>query len=397
MAKRVLDHPDFERARPVAACARSPSVAHRSPTSCSTACGEKLPHVSGGLAKTYGLSESGGFLTLARAGDLADRPGTTGRPYPIVEIRIADPDDDGRRRDPRALAHGHARLPRRRRRHGRRRRLAAHRRCRPLRGRAPLRHRTVEGRGDPGRRERRLSARRGRADAPPRRAGGRRLGHPARRPRRGARGDGRRGGPGRPHGRRPPRPRRAEPRLLRGPDSLADQRPSRCRPSRRARSTSRPCGATTSITAGRDRVLTPAGRADGPPGGVPPRHRRLERPELARALLGELPGRRRRRDRAHPRARQATPTTTSWRGSCAWRTTAASTTSACRARLGADSHVLRVGPLSAEVLDPFRHAAVRARRQRRPASASRSTGPARSRRSSRTATSRPQARGSPTI
>ena len=52
-------------------------------------------------------------------------------------------------------------------------------------------------------------------------------------------------------------PRRAEPRLLRDPDALADQDRAAADPRRRARSTSRPCGATTSSTAGRDSMLTP--------------------------------------------------------------------------------------------------------------------------------------------
>ena len=94
MAKRVLDHPDFER-RDLSSLRSFPLGGAPVPDVLLDRLREKLPHVSGGLAKTYGLSESGGFLTLARAGDLADRPGTTGRPYPIVEIRIADPDDTG--------------------------------------------------------------------------------------------------------------------------------------------------------------------------------------------------------------------------------------------------------------------------------------------------------------
>ena len=94
MAKRVLDHPDFER-RDLSSLRSFPLGGAPVPDVLLDRLREKLPHVAPGLAKTYGLSESGGFLTLARAADLADHPGTAGRPYPIVEIRIVEPDDMG--------------------------------------------------------------------------------------------------------------------------------------------------------------------------------------------------------------------------------------------------------------------------------------------------------------
>ena len=94
MAKRVLDHPDFER-RDLSSLRSFPLGGAPVPDVLLDRCGRAPPRLGAGLAKTYGLSESGGFLTLARAADLADRPGTTGRPYPVVEIRIADPDDTG--------------------------------------------------------------------------------------------------------------------------------------------------------------------------------------------------------------------------------------------------------------------------------------------------------------
>jgi long-chain acyl-CoA synthetase len=56
----------------------------------------KLPQLERrGLGNTWGMSESGGFLTVAGNRDLAQRPGTVGRPYPVVELRIADPQDGG--------------------------------------------------------------------------------------------------------------------------------------------------------------------------------------------------------------------------------------------------------------------------------------------------------------
>lgn len=48
-----------------------------------------------GLSNTWGMTEAGGFLTAADSRDLAAHPGTVGRPYGVVELRIADPDDRG--------------------------------------------------------------------------------------------------------------------------------------------------------------------------------------------------------------------------------------------------------------------------------------------------------------
>lgn len=48
-----------------------------------------------GLSNTWGMTEAGGFLTAADARDLAVHPSTVGRPYPVVELRIADPDPAG--------------------------------------------------------------------------------------------------------------------------------------------------------------------------------------------------------------------------------------------------------------------------------------------------------------
>lgn len=48
-----------------------------------------------GLSNTWGMTEAGGFLTVADSRDLRARPGTVGRPYPVVELRIDRPDDDG--------------------------------------------------------------------------------------------------------------------------------------------------------------------------------------------------------------------------------------------------------------------------------------------------------------
>ena len=48
-----------------------------------------------GVSQIYGLSEAGGTLTSASGRDSVARPGTVGRPLPVVELRIADPGPDG--------------------------------------------------------------------------------------------------------------------------------------------------------------------------------------------------------------------------------------------------------------------------------------------------------------
>ncbi|WP_285497906.1 class I adenylate-forming enzyme family protein [Actinomadura sp. NBRC 104425] len=95
MAIRVLEHPDFDsydlsslRSWPLGGAPVPPSLLE--------AMVRRLPRLERrGLGNTWGMSESGGFLTVAGNRDLAQRPGTVGRPYPVVELRIADPDEHG--------------------------------------------------------------------------------------------------------------------------------------------------------------------------------------------------------------------------------------------------------------------------------------------------------------
>lgn len=54
-----------------------------------------FPNARRGISQIYGLSEAGGTLTLASGADLAERPGTAGRPLATVELRIENPDSSG--------------------------------------------------------------------------------------------------------------------------------------------------------------------------------------------------------------------------------------------------------------------------------------------------------------
>jgi long-chain acyl-CoA synthetase len=95
MAVRVLAHPEFGsrdlsslRSWPLGGAPVSPGLLERIRA--------KLPNLrERGLSNTWGMTEAGGFLTVADSRDLRAKPGTVGRPYPVVELRIDRPDDDG--------------------------------------------------------------------------------------------------------------------------------------------------------------------------------------------------------------------------------------------------------------------------------------------------------------
>ncbi len=95
MAIRLLEHPDFEardlstlRSFPLGGAPVAPVLVAR--------LARALPHLARrGLANMWGMTEGGGFLSLAAGADLANHPGTVGRPFPTVEIAIAEPADAG--------------------------------------------------------------------------------------------------------------------------------------------------------------------------------------------------------------------------------------------------------------------------------------------------------------
>lgn len=95
MAVRVLEHPEFGardltslRSWPLGGAPVSPELLERIRV--------RLPKLrERGLSNTWGMTEAGGFLTVADSHDLRARPGTVGRPYPVVELRIDRPDADG--------------------------------------------------------------------------------------------------------------------------------------------------------------------------------------------------------------------------------------------------------------------------------------------------------------
>jgi acyl-CoA synthetase (AMP-forming)/AMP-acid ligase II len=95
MAIRILEHPDFERFD-LSSLKSWPLGGAPVTTALLDRIRARLPRLrERGLSNTWGMTEAGGFLTVADARDLTLHPGTVGRPYPVVEIRIADPDADG--------------------------------------------------------------------------------------------------------------------------------------------------------------------------------------------------------------------------------------------------------------------------------------------------------------
>jgi acyl-CoA synthetase (AMP-forming)/AMP-acid ligase II len=54
-----------------------------------------FPNAARAVSQIYGLSEAGGTLTSASGRDLLERPGTVGRPLPVVELDIRRPGPDG--------------------------------------------------------------------------------------------------------------------------------------------------------------------------------------------------------------------------------------------------------------------------------------------------------------
>lgn len=95
MAIRVLEHPEFDdfdlsslRSFPLGGAPLPATLLERM--------SDKLPQLKKrGLANTWGMTESGGFVTVAGNADLERYPGTVGRPYPVVELRIDSPDEKG--------------------------------------------------------------------------------------------------------------------------------------------------------------------------------------------------------------------------------------------------------------------------------------------------------------
>jgi acyl-CoA synthetase (AMP-forming)/AMP-acid ligase II len=94
MAIRVLEDPAFET-KNLSSLRSWPLGGAPLPARLLALMQQKVPQLAKrGLGNTWGMSESGGFLTVAGNRALEERPGTVGKPYPVVEIKI-DTDEEG--------------------------------------------------------------------------------------------------------------------------------------------------------------------------------------------------------------------------------------------------------------------------------------------------------------
>ena len=94
MVSRVLDHEDFAR-RDTSSVASIPMGGAAVPPELRRRVAEAFTGVRQRVGSLYGLTEAGGVLAAGSGRDIADRPGCVGRPLPVVELRIADPDARG--------------------------------------------------------------------------------------------------------------------------------------------------------------------------------------------------------------------------------------------------------------------------------------------------------------
>ncbi len=95
MAARLLEHPAFDshdlrslRSFPLGGAPVPPVLLER--------LAARLPQLQGrGMVNMWGMTEGGGFFTVATGADLQRFPRTVGRALPTVELRIDDPDAGG--------------------------------------------------------------------------------------------------------------------------------------------------------------------------------------------------------------------------------------------------------------------------------------------------------------
>jgi acyl-CoA synthetase (AMP-forming)/AMP-acid ligase II len=95
MAARLLEHPGFDsydltslRSFPLGGAPVPPVLLERLT--------RRLPQLQGrGMVNMWGMTEGGGFFTVATGSDLERFPKTVGRALPTVELRIEGPDENG--------------------------------------------------------------------------------------------------------------------------------------------------------------------------------------------------------------------------------------------------------------------------------------------------------------
>jgi long-chain acyl-CoA synthetase len=94
MVSRVLEHPELDR-YDVSSLKSIPMGGAAIPASLREKVQRAFPGVKKSVGSLYGCTEAGGVLAAGSADDLQGRPACVGKPLPVVELRIARPDDQG--------------------------------------------------------------------------------------------------------------------------------------------------------------------------------------------------------------------------------------------------------------------------------------------------------------
>lgn len=94
MVSRVLEHPDLTR-HDVSSLKSIPMGGAAIPPELRAKVQQSFSGVQKSVGSLYGCTEAGGILAAGNATDLRDRPGCVGKPLPVVELRIGNPDPQG--------------------------------------------------------------------------------------------------------------------------------------------------------------------------------------------------------------------------------------------------------------------------------------------------------------
>ena len=97
MIGRVIDHPDLSLRDTSSLRSVTVSGTHVSPQLIDHV-RQAFPTARRNAGTIYGMTEAGGTLTAATGKDLVSRPGTVGRPFPVVELKIEAPTAQARGR-----------------------------------------------------------------------------------------------------------------------------------------------------------------------------------------------------------------------------------------------------------------------------------------------------------
>ncbi|MGF9664198.1 class I adenylate-forming enzyme family protein [Arthrobacter crystallopoietes] len=94
MVSRVIEHPDI-KTRDVSSLASVPLGGSAVPDELRERISEAFPNVQKRIGSLYGLTETGGLLAAGSGREITGHPGRVGKPLPVIEVKIANPDATG--------------------------------------------------------------------------------------------------------------------------------------------------------------------------------------------------------------------------------------------------------------------------------------------------------------